>query len=86
MMGMMKQEMTGINPLMMNMNEMMQNNYAQDEEWMKGFQLGVEEMNSKETIFTTIQGHKTNINVKKGESGPLFSFFVMFLCARFVII
>ena len=33
---------------------------------MKGFQLGVEEMNSKETIFTTIQGHKTNINVKKG--------------------
>ena len=66
MMGMMKQEMTGINPLMMNMNEMMQNNYAQDEEWMKGFQLGVEEMNSKETIFTTIQGHKTNINVKKG--------------------
>ena len=68
MMGMMKQEMTGINPLIVgfNMNEMIQNNNAEDEEWMKGFQLEVKKVNSIETIFATTQGHKTNIKIDWG--------------------
>ena len=56
----------------MGMNNMFANNQAQDEEWMKGFQLGVQEVNSYEEqsndggpkmniIFRTTQGTTTNM-------------------------
>ena len=62
-----------MNMNMNNMNNMMANNPVEEEEWMKGFTLGVQEVAGSQEeddgspkincIFTTTKGKKTNVVV-----------------------